>query len=92
MQGIKPCPYCGSEVEMVKLPHDKKDIIKGDIFRIECRTCRALVARGRRFPNETLEDEEERIRQYEEANKDKTNAFFRVDVYHKTTFHSTDHY
>ena len=62
MKGIRPCPYCGSEVEVIKLikkPNDKKQP-----YRIECRKCRALVARGQGCPNETAAEMKERIDQY----------------------------
>ncbi len=63
MQGIKPCPYCGGEVEVVKLV--KKPGEKEQPYRIECRMCRSLVSRGRKFPVETVADGEERIRNYD---------------------------
>jgi hypothetical protein len=69
MQGIKPCPYCGGEVEMVKL--NKKRGEKKDYFRIECRQCHKLVVRGIGFSNETLDDSQERIKQYEKFVKDR---------------------
>ena len=67
MEGIKPCPYCGGELEMVKL--NKKHKSDPDMFRIECYRCHRLVARGQGFPNETLTDAEERIRDYHEYMK-----------------------
>ena len=63
MQGIRPCPYCGGEVEVVKL--NKKRGEKKDFYRIECRSCRKLVVRGIGFPIETPKEAEERIKQYE---------------------------
>ena len=63
MKGINPCPYCRGEVEMIKLCPKPKE--KPPIYRIECRKCRALVARGTGFPNEPKSLEIERIRQYE---------------------------
>ena len=68
MRDIKPCPYCGGEVEMVKLNKKRGD--KKDYFRVECRSCRKLVVRGIGFPDETPEDAEERIKQYEKVIKD----------------------
>lgn len=67
MIGVKPCPYCGGEVEVVKLiktAQEKRDE-KPQPYRIECRKCRALVARGQGFPIETLTEMEERIKDYE---------------------------
>lgn len=67
MIGVKPCPYCGGEVEVVKLvktAQEKADK-KPQPYRIECRSCHALVARGQGFPIETLTDAEERIRDYD---------------------------
>lgn len=73
MKGVKPCPYCGGEVEMVKLikTAKEKQEKKPQPYRIECRSCRALVARGQGFPIETLTEAEERIRDYDNyiANK-----------------------
>lgn len=63
MTGVKPCPYCGGEVEMVKLAMRAKDKIQP--YRIECRKCHALVARGQGFPIETLTEAEERIKDYD---------------------------
>ena len=64
MEGIKPCPYCGGEIEMVKLIRDpKKD--KNDVYRIECRKCRKLVAHGQWFPIETPGEGIQRIRDYQ---------------------------
>ena len=63
MQNVNPCPYCGGEVEIVKLIpklHDKTD----EVYRIECKRCRRLVARGVKFPTETDEEGNERIQQY----------------------------
>lgn len=62
MQNLKPCPYCGGQIEMVKL--NKKPNEVRDVYRIECKRCRALVARGEGFPCETISDAEERIKDY----------------------------
>ena len=64
MQGIRPCPYCGCEVEVVKLVKRKNETRSP--YRIECLRCRALVARGKGFPNETKAESAERIRQYKQ--------------------------
>lgn len=69
MKGLRPCPYCGGEVEMVKLKGRKTD--KEPIFRIECYRCRKLVARGYGFPNETSKEVKERIEQYEKITEQK---------------------
>ena len=63
MKGILGCPYCGGEVEMVRLADSKRTGKR--LFRIECRKCRALVARGTKFENETEKDAKERIEQYD---------------------------
>ena len=62
MQGVKPCP-CGGEVEVIKL--NRKPTDEEQYYRIECKRCHALVARGIHFPKESYEDGMERIRQYE---------------------------
>lgn len=62
MQNIRPCPYCGGEVEMVKLI--KRTNEKRQPYRIQCMTCKKLVARGEGFPVETLSDAENRIKDY----------------------------
>ena len=54
MKDVRPCPYCGSEVEVVRVKDDPKTGKRR--FRIECRHCRALVANGIGFPNETLKE------------------------------------
>lgn len=64
MEGLNPCPYCKGEVEIIKLCPKPKE--KGPVYRIECRKCRALVARGLGYPNESKSASIERIRQYEE--------------------------
>lgn len=64
MTGVKPCPYCGGEVEVVKLRKHENDIDQP--YRIECRKCHALVPRGKGFPIETYYEKEERINQYNE--------------------------
>lgn len=67
MKGVEPCPYCGGEIEMVKLgrtQQEKKDR-KPRPYRIECLVCRRLVARGQGFPIESTEKAKKRIRDYE---------------------------
>lgn len=66
MKNVKPCPYCGGEVEVVKLikTADEKRDHKPQPYRIECRCCKALVARGQGFPIESRTEIEERIKDY----------------------------
>lgn len=68
MKNVKPCPYCGGEVEVVKLV--KRENEKKAPYRIQCYECRALVARGFGFPIETLSEGEERIKDYEKYMKE----------------------
>ena len=63
MKDVRPCPYCGGEVEVVKLVKKKQE--KKDVYRIECKICHRLVVRGIGFPCETVKEAEERIKQYE---------------------------
>ena len=63
MKNITPCPYCGGEVEVVKLIPKKTE--KGDVYRIECRKCRMTVARGRKFEKENEYQGKKRIKEYE---------------------------
>lgn len=63
MKGIRPCPYCGGEVEVIRLADDKETGKR--TYRIECRNCRKLVARGRKFKDETEAEGKERIKDYE---------------------------
>ena len=67
MKGLNPCPYCGGEVEIVKL--NKKKPKEKDLYRIECLKCRALTARGTGFEKESPKLAEERINQYKEIMK-----------------------
>lgn len=62
MKGVRPCPYCGGEVEVVRL----KDLKGERTYRIQCYRCRKVVGRGLGFPNEKKEEALERIQQYEE--------------------------
>ena len=67
MKNILPCPYCGGEVEVVKLVKRSTDKDKRfQPYRIECLHCRKLVARGDKFPDESKSDGALRIKQYEE--------------------------
>ena len=66
MENIRPCPYCGGEVEVVRLKDkitDKK--IHEKQYRIWCLRCKQSVGRGIKFPDEKDEDGAERIKQYE---------------------------
>lgn len=62
MLNIRPCPYCGGEVEVVKLIKKPKE--ERQPYRIQCMRCRQLVARGEGFPIETMSEAEERINDY----------------------------
>ena len=63
MKDIRPCPYCGGEVEVVKLIPK----VKGDEwYRIQCMRCKRTVAKGLKFDCETVDEGKERIRQYKE--------------------------
>jgi hypothetical protein len=64
MSDIRPCPYCGGEVEVVRLNRKKEK--DEPVYRISCRRCKALVARGTKFEKETDEEGRERIKQYED--------------------------
>lgn len=63
MKDIRPCPYCSSEVEVVKLNPKKGE--KKPVYRIQCTRCGATVARGLGFSCETTAEMQERIKQYE---------------------------
>ena len=73
MKGIRPCPYCGGEVEVIRLPNHPKT--KKRLYRIECRHCHALTAKGTGFPDETPEEAEARIRDYDAVMKKQLTAF-----------------
>ena len=47
---------------MVKL--NRKPNEKRDVYRIECKRCKALVARGEGFAGETISEAKERIADY----------------------------
>lgn len=73
MKDVRPCPYCGGEVEVVRVKDKETLVTKGNKkekvtekqYRIECKRCKALVAKGTKFPNESKHDGESRIRDYE---------------------------
>ena len=67
MKNILPCPYCGGEVEVVKLCLRKKETEYK--YRIQCMHCKASVARGFKFDKESDTDGKKRIKQYEEELK-----------------------
>ena len=61
MRDIKPCPYCGGEVEVVKLiPKFKGE----EVYRIQCMNCKKTVARGLKFECETDAEGKQRIKEY----------------------------
>jgi len=62
MKGIEPCPYCGGEVEVVKLCRKKTE--KEDVYRITCMHCKRTVARGIKFEDETPAKGMKRIEEY----------------------------
>ena len=62
MIGVKGCPYCGGEVEVVKLIPKKTE--KGDVYRISCLKCKMTVARGVKFEKETAAEGKQRIADY----------------------------
>ena len=64
MLNVRPCPYCGGEVDVVRLNRKKEK--DEPTYRISCRNCKALVARGTKFDKETIEEGRERIKQYED--------------------------
>lgn len=63
MKNITPCPYCGGEVEVVKLCPKKNE--KGDIYRLFCMRCKATVGRGKKFEIEKDCAGKKRIKEYE---------------------------
>ena len=67
MIGVKPCPYCGGEVEVVKLVKNERERKERlpQPYRIECRHCHRLVARGRKFEIETVFEGEQRLKDYD---------------------------
>ena len=67
MLNVNPCPYCGGEVEVVRLANKGRE----RMYRIQCYKCHALVARGKKFEKETTEQGEERIKQYEAVMENK---------------------
>ena len=67
MKNIRPCPYCGGEVEVIKLVKRKNEI--GPVYRIECMKCRKLVARGKKFDIESEDAGKKRIKEYNEVQR-----------------------
>jgi len=65
MRDVLPCPYCGGEVEVVRLRDKVEGKLKTKIYRIQCMQCKAVVPFGTKFPDESEEDGEKRIKQYE---------------------------
>lgn len=66
MKGVLPCPYCGGEIEMVRLA----DVKGVRTFRIQCMHCHALVAKGQGFPDEPKKDVKKRIEDYDKYIED----------------------
>lgn len=67
MENVRPCPYCGGEVEVIKLRKNQDDVKKNfQPYRIQCYHCHATVARGRKYPIESDREGEERIQQYQD--------------------------
>lgn len=62
MEGLKPCPYCGGEVELVKL--NKKPGKPHFNYRIQCHRCKQTAIGNGGFPKETNMDAMERVQQY----------------------------
>jgi uncharacterized Zn finger protein len=69
MKELNPCPYCGGNVEVIKLVKREKE--KKAPYRIECKKCHALVARGFKFEKESEEKGKERIKQYNDNIEEK---------------------
>lgn len=63
MVGVRHCPYCDGEVEVVRM--NRKKETDEPRYRISCNHCHALVASGLKFEKETDEEGRERIEQYE---------------------------
>lgn len=62
MENITRCPYCKGSVEVIKLIRKPGEEFQP--YRIQCLKCKACVARGKKFPNETEEQGEQRIKEY----------------------------
>ncbi len=79
MKNVLPCPYCGGEVEVIKLElteqEKKKKNLPPNPYRISCYQCKALVGRGFKFPDESDENGQLRIPQYEEFVKNESAPF-----------------
>ena len=65
MRDVLPCPYCGGEVEVVRLRDKVEGKLRTKIYRIQCMQCKAVVPFGTKFPDESDEDGEKRIQQYD---------------------------
>lgn len=63
MLNILPCPYCGGEVEVVRLANKGRN----KQYRIQCMKCHALTAKGTKFEKESVSDGNLRILQYEQV-------------------------
>lgn len=64
MIGVKGCPYCNGEVEVVRLNKKKGDTFQP--YRVECLKCRRVAARSEGgFEIETPAKMKERIADYE---------------------------
>lgn len=64
MIGVKGCPYCGGEVEVIRLNKKKTDEFQP--YRVECKKCHRVAARSEGgFPIESSLDMKERIQDYE---------------------------
>jgi len=65
VRDVLPCPYCGGEVEVVRLRDRMDGKLKTKVYRIQCVQCKAVVPFGTKFPDESEEDGEKRIQQYD---------------------------
>ena len=84
MKNILPCPYCGGEVEVVKLPLKKTETEYK--YRLSCFRCKMAVARGVKFEKETLADGLKRIKQYEQEIENTFHPFVKLyDGSHKAS-------
>ena len=61
MEGLRPCPKCKGEVEVIRMP----DLKGQKTYRIQCRRCGYTVGRGLGYKEESKEQQMERIKQYE---------------------------
>ena len=72
MKGLRPCPYCGGEVEIVKL--NKKKGKPYPLYRLQCHQCKRVAIGNGGFPRESLIEAEERINQYNDIMSNVNNA------------------